>query len=261
MYSVVLLDDEPWILKGIRKTFDWNKMGFEVIGEFTSSKVAWEACSDNAPDVIFTDIRMPNYSGIDLLKMAREKMLDTEFVVISGFAEFQYVQQALRYSAFDYCLKPIQKNDADAVLEKLRNHLDKKSEMKTKVYRAQGESDSKEGIIISELYNKKFEEMIEYIRNHYHEKLYLNELADKFYFNANYCCYLFKKMMNTTFSDFVTDLKMKEVGEIMKRDQSISIDEAARMVGYDDYYYFSKVFKKYFGITPRQYKMNSFIRR
>jgi two-component system, response regulator YesN len=124
MYKVLLVDDEPWVLKGIRETFDWSKEGFTVIQETTRSVVALEIILEERPDVVFTDIRMPKISGIELMQKVREQGLDTEFVVISGFNDFVYAQQALQQGAFDYCLKPLQMDYAERLLVKLRKHLD-----------------------------------------------------------------------------------------------------------------------------------------
>ena len=256
MYSVIIVDDEPWILKGLMKIVNWSKMGFEVTGAYTSSKEAWENMQNHMPDVVVTDISMPHYSGTDLLGMARKNNMKTEFVIISGYAEFSFAQSAVRYAAFDYCLKPLKPSDANDVFTRLKNYLDGKlslhSACQTDKFDDDGES--------VDLNNKKFMEMINYIEENYHQRLHLNELAKKFYFNSNYCCYLFKQKLNTSFSDFVIDLRMKEVAQLLK-DNTMDTSKAAKIVGYQDYYYFSKVFKKYFGITPMQYKKSMHLSR
>lgn len=130
MYTAIIVDDEPWSLIGIRNAFNWNSYGLEIVGEFTDSEEACDYIRNKTPDVVFTDIRMPKYSGIDLIRMARELDIDTEFVIISGFAEFSYAQEALKFGALDYCLKPIDIDKTDALLEKVRKHIVKKNDMK-----------------------------------------------------------------------------------------------------------------------------------
>ncbi|NHN32889.1 response regulator transcription factor [Paenibacillus agricola] len=127
MYRVLLVDDEIWSLEGIRKLFEWEKHGFNVIAQTTDASIAFELICSAKPDVVITDIRMPEISGLELLQMAREKGVQSEFVIISGFAEFEYAQEALRYGAFDYQLKPIDRSDAGLLLKKLKLCLDKKS--------------------------------------------------------------------------------------------------------------------------------------
>ncbi len=126
MYRVLIVDDEPWALVVIRKLFNWEENGFEVIGETTSSKKAIDIISSERPDVVFTDIRMPNFDGIELIKIIRQKKIDTEFIIISGFAEFSYAQEAIRNGALDYCLKPMDPTKTDELLKRTYIHLDKK---------------------------------------------------------------------------------------------------------------------------------------
>jgi YesN/AraC family two-component response regulator len=246
-----MVDDEPWILIGLREKFKWNDMGFQIVGETTSSKEAWEMICEMKPDVVLTDIRMPNISGIQLIQMAREKGLTTEFVIISGFSEFQYAQDALRSGAFDYCVKPIKAEDATKLLLRLKQHLDsKKQYIEENKLSVEEEFDKEENI---EIFNNKFFEMIEYINIHYRQRLQLNILAQQYYLNSNYCCYLFKRNLGTSFSEYIMKLRMKEAGKLLS-DKMMTIDEVAREVGYEDYSYFYRVFKKYYKVTPLHYK-------
>lgn len=126
MYSVIIVDDEPWAIKGIRNAFNWHQYGFDIIGQFTSAHKAMEFISEASPDLVFTDIRMPDISGLDLMRMTKDMGLDVDFVVVSGFAEFAYAQEAIRYGALDYCLKPLDIELADPLMEKLALHFSKK---------------------------------------------------------------------------------------------------------------------------------------
>lgn len=119
MIRVLLVDDEPWALKGIRQVFNWNHYGVEIVAEVTNSVKAFDIIYNNKIDVVFSDIRMPEISGIELMNMTKAKGIATEFVFISGFADFQYVQQALKGGALDYFLKPIPRDEADVFLKKL----------------------------------------------------------------------------------------------------------------------------------------------
>ncbi len=128
MYKVLLVDDEPLALMGIRKTFMWSKYGYEIIGEKTNPVEALEVIERENPDVVFTDIRMPEISGLDLIKKSRRKGINSEFVIISGFSEFTYAQEAIRNGAFDYCLKPLHPEEGKKLLDKLTKYLENKEE-------------------------------------------------------------------------------------------------------------------------------------
>lgn len=132
MYRVILVDDEPWTLQGINETFKWKKYGFEVIGTYTFATKALQEILEKKPDVVFTDIRMPIISGIDILNTIRKNDLKTEVVIISGFGQFDYAQEAIRQGAFDYILKPIDEEATDAILERIKSRLDHMLEAKNR---------------------------------------------------------------------------------------------------------------------------------
>lgn len=127
MYKVIIVDDESWAIRGISNAFDWEQYGFEISGQFTSASQAWEAIALQEPDLVVTDIRMPEISGLDLMKRAKAHGIDTEFVIISGYAEFEYAQEALRFGALDYFLKPLDVDMTDSFLAKLALHFSRRS--------------------------------------------------------------------------------------------------------------------------------------
>ena len=127
MYRIILVDDEFWTLRGIEQTFAWGKYGMEVASCFTSAQKALASIEKLRPAAIFTDIRMPGISGLDMLKNLRKRGFTTEVVIISGFSEFQYAQAAIREGAFDYVLKPINEESTDSLLVRLKARLDEKS--------------------------------------------------------------------------------------------------------------------------------------
>ena len=105
-YSVYLVDDEPWALVYLEKIVKWEEMGFRITGKFENSVEAFNRAAAEPPDVIFIDIRMPELDGLAFMHKALEAKLPCRFVVISGFAEFGYAQEAIRMGVvYDYCLK------------------------------------------------------------------------------------------------------------------------------------------------------------
>lgn len=126
MYTVMLLDDEPWALESLFRVFSWQENGFEVIGRFQNSVEGWEAIRTQMPDVVFADIRMPEISGLEIAERARSLARPPLFVVVSGYNEFEYAQRALHLGVFGYCLKPIAQANAQGFLMKLKAALEKK---------------------------------------------------------------------------------------------------------------------------------------
>lgn len=107
LYRVILVDDEPWTLMGITKTFKWEEKGFRVIKKTTKAREALEEILSKQPEVVFTDIRMPEMTGLELMKKARENGIRSEFVIISGFSEFAYAQEVILLKLAGFIIRTV----------------------------------------------------------------------------------------------------------------------------------------------------------
>lgn len=123
MIKVVIADDEERICQLIRALIDWEAMGLELAGFAHNGLEAAELAEKLKPDILITDIRMPGISGVELIQRLKEKNSDLEIIVISGYAHFEYAQQAIKYGVGDYLLKPVSKAELTATLEKLRQRI------------------------------------------------------------------------------------------------------------------------------------------
>lgn len=126
MFRAIIVDDEPWSILGLKKLFRWAEYGFDIIAESTDSLEALEIIKSQSPDVVFTDIRMPEMNGLELMRAARDAKSSAEFVIISGFGEFEYAQEAIHFGVFDYLVKPISQETADLLIKRLHDNLTNK---------------------------------------------------------------------------------------------------------------------------------------
>jgi len=243
MYKVIIIDDEPWTIIDIEESFPLTAMGFEVVGTYRSPAKALRAIWDNPPDLIITDIRMPAMSGIDLIQKVRERKLPCEFIIISGYSEFSYAQKAIYYNVRGYCLKPLNPDETESCLLQVKKMLDKRSIKKETMH---GRSTS----------NRSFERLLSYIDFHFSEPLTLKDLAAAFHLNPNYCCSLFSKYTGQTFSQYLTAIRIAEAKHLLSS-SDYTLEEIASLVGFRDYFYFSKVFKKKCNVSPSNYRRRS----
>lgn len=125
MFYAMIIDDEKSIINRLAFGVDWNRNGFEVVATSASSVDAMQMIEFIQPHVIFTDIRMPKMTGLELMKKVRAKLPQIQFVVISGYADFQYAQQALQLGALAYCLKPLETEEIEEALSKARSVLER----------------------------------------------------------------------------------------------------------------------------------------
>ena len=123
MYKAIIVDDEIWIIEGLKKGVNWAKYGFEVVGQAQNGKRAMELVEELHPHVVVTDIRMPDISGLEFLNYSKSIFPDTVFIVISGYAEFAYAQKALNSGAFAFILKPFDYQEIEEILLKTSHTL------------------------------------------------------------------------------------------------------------------------------------------
>lgn len=122
MLKVMLVDDEPFILRGLQVLIDWEAGGFEIATLCSNGKEALKYLSENDVDLIISDIRMPEMNGLELLEtIKKEKISDAEFVLLTGYDDFAYTQKAIRNGCLDYILKPVSEDELIAVLRKVSN--------------------------------------------------------------------------------------------------------------------------------------------
>ncbi|WP_052356842.1 response regulator transcription factor [[Clostridium] dakarense] len=118
MYSVYLLDDEPFILEGLRYIVPWEEYGFNIVGSASNGEDGFNEIIKNDIDLIITDIMMPKMTGLELISKLKEENYETNFIVLSAFQEFKYAKKAMNMGAENYLLKPI---DTDELSENLKN--------------------------------------------------------------------------------------------------------------------------------------------
>ena len=118
MYKAVLADDEPKICQLILELGDWKRFGIEVAAVCKDGEEAFESICRIHPDIVLTDIRMPVYDGLELIRRVTEAGLHPAFIIISGYKYFEYAYNAFKFGVIDYLLKPIDREQMNEVLEK-----------------------------------------------------------------------------------------------------------------------------------------------
>ena len=122
MLKVMLVDDEPYILQGLQVLIDGEGGGVEIAATCSNGKEALRYLSENHVDLVISDIRMPEMTGLELLEtVKREKISDAEFVLLPGYDDFAYTQRAIRNGCLDYILKPVIEEELITVLRKVTN--------------------------------------------------------------------------------------------------------------------------------------------
>ncbi len=242
MYSVYLVDDSNLILQSLTESINWVNNGFILLGSNTNPKTALEEICLKKPDVVFCDLKMPDMSGIELIYKCKSAGLSCEYIMLSSFPEFEASRDFFMLGGFDYLLKPINTETIQLTLEKLLEKL------LVKLPRLNNE--------ITPEFASSFDNLVAYLNENYSKKHTLKSLSEKFFMSETYICTLFSKKLSTTFSMYIIALRMKKAGELIST-ANTTMKEIGILCGYSDYFYFCKVFKNFYGMTPSEYKKKS----
>ena len=123
MYRAIIVDDELKVCELIQMLGDWERFGIQIIDICHDGEDAMKSIFKNSPDIVITDIRIPVYDGLELIKQTKSAGLETIFIIISGFRHFEYAHRAMQYGIVDYLLKPIDQKELNDTLEKTCRHL------------------------------------------------------------------------------------------------------------------------------------------
>lgn len=128
LYKVYLLDDEPYILEGLKYIVPWQEYGFKIVGSSSNGKDGFDNIITQNIDLIITDIMMPNMTGLEFISKLKKEKYNTNFLVLSAFQEFKYVKEAINMGAENYLLKPIDTEELSNNLKSIYQKIKKKEE-------------------------------------------------------------------------------------------------------------------------------------
>jgi len=341
---ILVVDDETVIRKGIIKLLENSHPAISGITEARSGEDALLAIETKKPDLLITDIQMHRMNGLDLIEHLRKNDYEIELVILTGFAEFDYVQKALRHQVADYLLKPITQERLDEVISKIllrdpakwMSQLDfdnirrmketvnelikcvmaeKNTQMRTlleewfafcgqrayslielkrimghfqllfrsELYLNMKEFPSDKAISLNrsasaaELFegwylylaeqiawvsekrsprNKRIvDEAMRYIEQRYQDTgLNLSMIADRAGVSSAYLSKMFREVMGKPITQYISEFRLEQARMLLMVEDGLKINAIAEGCGFNDYPYFSKIFKKYYGVSPLEYK-------
>lgn len=124
MFKMLIVEDERWEREGLVEFLDWPALGIGTIDTACDGIEGLEKALELEPDIVITDIQMPGMNGIEMARQIREKLPDTPIVVLTGYDDFQFVRDALRFSAVDYLLKPVEEEEILKTMQKVVQHCE-----------------------------------------------------------------------------------------------------------------------------------------
>lgn len=270
MIRVMIIDDEEIIREGLKTTVDWEELGCEIAGEAEDGESGYKAALTIKPDLIFTDIRMPGMDGLQMIARLREMKSSCKVIILTGFRDFEYAQEAIRQGAFRFLLKPVRTDELKlAITEAIKEIRSARSkdeilnnlEKRVKEYYGIGQAEEADA---AEKEKEKSPDSpgnptylvgkaLAYIKENYASDLNLKTVADEIYVSTWYLSKLLKKETGDNFINILNRIRVENAKKLLQ-DPKYKIYEIANVVGFTDVPYFTKTFKKVTGQTPMEYK-------
>lgn len=253
MYSVAIVDDEAAIRNGLATRIDWTALGYTIAGTFEDGEDVLAFLNGQPVDVVLTDIRMAVVSGLDVARELSTRHPNTEVVLLSGYREFEYAREAMRFGVRHYLLKPTVPSEIREVFETLRRELASRAEEPgSQVSRVSSDEstllDNEQPALAAIRSAKRF------VSEHLSEELSLDRMAREFYFSPAYFSRLFHRVAGCGFTEYVNCARMDRAAELLAERPASRVQNVARRVGLRDRRYFSRLFKQRFGVTPSRYR-------
>lgn len=234
--KVLIADDEVYMLEYLKTLIDWESYGFSDVWTAKGGSIARDILDAQMPELLITDIRMPRVSGLDLCQHIEEKQYPTKVIILSGYEEFEYAKQAIRYGVAEYLVKPVLKEPFEQALQRVveRNFAQELRKQE------EGRDD-----VVTYIRN--------YIQEHVEEDLSLELLAGLVNLNSSYLSRYFKEVSGENLSSCISRCKMERAAYLLAETDK-KVNEVMRMLGYCKSQHFAKLFREHYGVTPKDYK-------
>ena len=249
--SLMLVDDEPIILKGLETTFDWDAYGYSIIGTARDGRIALDRIKEEVPDVVLTDMCMKSMDGIALIKECAIYYPTIKFVILSAYQEFEYAKQACELGVYSYLLKPISEEQLSCTMTSLYNECMGNRVQDSAVLPMEEEAPH---IHSNTRVVERLSQALDYItKNLSDPKLTMAQVAKAMNYNYNYFGRLFKGSLGVSFNQYVCNMRLNRAKQLLLN-HDMSILDVAYVIGIPSQSYFCTLFKNAYGVSPSEYR-------
>lgn len=253
MYKLLIVDDEPQILEGMKRILDWKHYGFEHIETCNSTDAAVSRAMQLLPDIAIFDVCIGKNRGYDAIQRLNEANLPTKYIIMSGYSDFHYAQQAIRCGVKDYLLKPVDREKLQQVIENiivtdLHGTIGNQNEDSLQM-------DPVLGVPYDTL-SKLVRRILLMVKTEYAQNITLKSVAERLQMNNTYLGQLFIKETQIKLSEYLMIYRMQRAKELILSTNE-KIHWIAGSVGYNNLNYFYTHFQNYFGKSPSDLREKS----
>lgn len=244
-YTVAIIEDEKITLEELLLTIPWDELRLNVIGTAENGVDGESLIKKEAPDIVLTDIRLPGQDGLEMLS----KCPVDYAVILSGHTDFAYTKRAIQLGVVNYLEKPVDDDELIETLKKIVSELDSTSNIT-------GQKSGGINHLINlpdEVPNHLIQLSIEYIKEHYKEQIGLPEISEYTRTSENRISSLFREITGINFLQYLNGYRINKAAELLKS-TNLNISEVAENCGFPTPSYFTKMFKRFSGLTPSGFR-------
>jgi YesN/AraC family two-component response regulator len=247
MYKVVIIDDEPIIVEGISRMIKWDQFKCKIVATANDGTEGAQVIRKHLPDIIITDISMPDLDGLSMIAGLKSEFPDLEISILTGYRKFEYAQRAIRLGVTRFLLKPSSMEELEEAINAMAGNLSAKG------LRPEAAKEEDSEHMDSEASNFIVNNAMKYIEQNYLHKITLCEVAEKTYVSQWHLSKLLNRHLGQNFSEILNSVRIKEAQKLLC-DPSLRIGDIAERVGFIDMAHFSRVFKKNVGVSANEYR-------
>lgn len=250
--KILIVEDENNIRNGIVNIL---KTGLAIplkLKDCENSTLALAISETYYPDLVITDIVMPDMSGLDLISRLKERGLCQNFIILSGHDNFSYAQQAIRYGVIDYLLKPLEKEQLIALVQKVyTNQLNTKASNGSLSFNRLDYFQWE--LNIADM-PASLKQIISYIQKNCMQDISLQSISENLFFHSSYISALINKYTGHSFTYLLDFIRIRKAAELLVSEPDMSIAEISDLVGYSNERRLYAAFQKRFTTTPGDFR-------
>lgn len=248
-YTVILVEDEKIVRDELATSIGWERLGLALVGTAADGLEGEAMIKKLDPDIVITDIRLPGIDGLTMLARCPVN----HAIVLSGHTDFSYMKQAIRLGVFDYLLKPVDDDELETTLSNLVVKLREEDVDYERLRKTKNATGEELIPLPHSVNNHVVDNAIRFIATNYGKPVGLQEAATFLGLSESHLSRLFKEVTGLNFLQYLNAWRINKSVELM-RDPKRNIGEIATSCGFPTPGYFAKIFKRFSGVTPTQYR-------
>ena len=274
MYKVLIVDDEPIICEGLKRSVRWAGFNCEVVGTASNGLEGLEQVRKLSPDILISDISMNNMDGLAMVAAIKSEHPEMEICLLTGYRNFEYAQRAIKLGVTRFLLKPSKMDEIEEAITAMTDNLrsrgnlgaqiidnlwDMRLEKDRYLYETfiAGKPEEKEGtdnrVRDSEANSYILKMALIYMLDHYTQKLSLGDVAEHCYVSSWHLSKLLNQYTARGFFEIINLMRLDQA-KVLLQETGSKIQEISETVGFLDVAHFSRIFKSYVGCSPKEYR-------